>query len=101
MKAILVGAGSTAIMTAKFLLEHNHDVIVIEVDKERKGEDHPNDQDDRHEQAHQYFHHDPSVESRFGCADLVRPLTRYPQKKWQYSMEPGGALKAMRMVSGP
>ncbi|SNB58389.1 trk system potassium uptake protein TrkA [Marinobacter sp. es.042] len=38
MKAILVGAGSTAIMTAKFLLEHNHDVIVIEVDKERIDE---------------------------------------------------------------
>jgi len=33
MKAIFVGAGSTAIMTAQFLLKRNHEVIIIEQDK--------------------------------------------------------------------
>lgn len=35
MKAILIGASATAIMTAQFLLKRNHEVIIIEGDKEK------------------------------------------------------------------
>lgn len=35
MKAVFVGANSTAIMTAKSLLARNHEVIIIERDKEK------------------------------------------------------------------
>ncbi|WP_299199367.1 TrkA family potassium uptake protein [uncultured Amphritea sp.] len=38
MKAIFVGASSTAIMTAQFLLKRNHDVIIIERDKDKIDE---------------------------------------------------------------
>ncbi len=38
MKAILIGASSTAIMTAQFLLKRNHEVIVVETDKEKIDE---------------------------------------------------------------
>jgi len=35
MKAIFVGASPTAIMTVRSLLKHNHEVIIIERDKEK------------------------------------------------------------------
>jgi trk system potassium uptake protein TrkA len=35
MKAVFVGASSTAIMTARSLLKRNHEVIIIESDKEK------------------------------------------------------------------
>jgi trk system potassium uptake protein TrkA len=35
MKAILIGASPTAIMTAQFLLKRNHEVIIIEIDKDK------------------------------------------------------------------
>lgn len=35
MKAVFVGASSTAIMTARSLLKRNHEVIIIERDKEK------------------------------------------------------------------
>ena len=35
MKAIFVGASPTAIMTARALLKHNHEVIIIDKDKEK------------------------------------------------------------------
>ncbi|SHK61696.1 trk system potassium uptake protein TrkA [Marinobacter antarcticus] len=35
MKAIFIGASNTAIMTAEFLLKRNHEVIIIEIDKEK------------------------------------------------------------------
>jgi len=38
MKAIFIGASSTAIMTAEFLLKRNHEVIIIESDKEKIDE---------------------------------------------------------------
>jgi trk system potassium uptake protein TrkA len=38
MKAIFVGASPTAVMTARSLLKRNHDVIIIEKDKERIDE---------------------------------------------------------------
>ena len=38
MKAILIGASPIAIMTAKFLLKRNHEVIIIERDKEKIDE---------------------------------------------------------------
>lgn len=38
MKAILIGASSTAIMTAQFLLKRNHEVIIIERDRDKIDE---------------------------------------------------------------
>lgn len=35
MKAILIGASPIAVMTAQFLLKRNHEVIIIEIDKEK------------------------------------------------------------------
>lgn len=35
MRAVMIGAGSLGVMTARLLLQHQHEVVIIDTDKER------------------------------------------------------------------